>query len=127
MKYNEINNRLKELKIEEFIWIIYIGIIILSFYSNNLEKKYFLFNDLLSKSKYRKIMILIFSILIVVYSYFLKDSYDSLKELKIYDTEKKKKLTSLSFIGSLLIFISGFIFLYIAYSDQDIDVELAFN
>ena len=67
MNYNDINNKLKEIKIEEFIWIVYIGIIILSFYSNNLEKKYFLFNDLISKEKYRKIMILIFSILIIVY------------------------------------------------------------
>jgi uncharacterized membrane protein len=127
MNSNEINNRLKDFKIEEFIWIIYIGIIILSFISNDLEKKFFLFNDLISKNKYRKIMILIFTILIVVYFYFLKDAYDSLKELKPYDNENKKKLTYLSFIGSLLIFISGVIFLYIAYDDQDIDVELAFN
>lgn len=125
--YDEINNRLKEIKIEEFIWIIYIGIIILSFYSNSLEKKFFLYNDLLSKEKYRKSLIIIFSILIVVYLYFLKDAYKSLKELKPYDTEKKKNLTYLSFIGSLLIAISGFIFLYIAFSDQEIDVELAFN
>lgn len=124
---NEINDRLKDIKIEEFIWIVYIGIIILSFYSNSLEKKYFLYNDKVSREKYRKIMILIFSILIVVYFYFLKDAYNSLKEIKPCDTEKKKNLTYLSFIGSLFIFISGILFLYIAYSDQDIDVELAFN
>ena len=125
--YDEINNKLKEIKIEDFIWIIYIGIIILSFYSNSLEKKYFLYNDLLSKEKYRKILIFIFSILIVVYLYFLKDSYDSLNDLKLNDSDKKKNLTYLSFIGSLLIAISGFIFLYIALNDEDLDVELAFN
>lgn len=124
---NEINNRLKDFKIEEFIWIVYMGIIVLSFISNNLERKYFLFNDKVSGEKYRKTMILIFSILIIVYSYFLKDAYESLKKLKPNDTDNKKRLTYLSFIGSLLIFISGVIFIYIAYSDQDIDVELAFN
>ena len=31
------------------------------------------------------------------------------------------------FIGSLLIFISGVIFLYIAFSDESLDVEIAFN
>ena len=72
-------------------------------------------------------MILIFSILIVVYFYFFKDAYDSLKKLKPSDSEKKKQLTYLSVVGSLFIFISGILFLYIAYSDQDIDVELAFN
>lgn len=122
-----INDKLKELKIEEIIWIIYIGIIILSFYSNKLEKNYFLFKDQTSKEKYRKNMILIFSILIFVYFYFLKDSFNSIKNLKKYDTDKKKKLNYLSFIASLLIFISGIIFLYIAYNDYEIDVELAFN
>ncbi len=124
---DNINNKLKELKIEEFIWIMYIGIIALSFYSNSLEKKYFLFKDICSKKKYRKTLIIIFSILIVVYLYFLKDSYDSLKELKPTDSNSKQKLTYLAFIASLLIAISGFIFLYVAYNDQDIDVELAFN
>ena len=124
---SNIKNKLKEIKIENFIWIIYIGIIILSFYSNNLEKNYFLYNDIDSKNKYRKIMILIFTILIFVYLYFFKDSYDSLKSLKYSDSSKKKRLNELSFLASTLILISGIIFLYIAYNDQDIDVELAFN
>ena len=120
-------NRLKEIKTEEFIWIIYLGIIILSFYSNKLEKDYFIYKNNTSKENSRKIMIIIFSILILVYFYFLKDSYNSIKELNINDSNKKKKLNYLSFIASLLIFISGIIFLYIAYNDNDIDVELAFN
>lgn len=127
MKYHKLNEKLKELKTEEFIWIIYIGIIALSFYSNKLERKYFIYNDNESKEKYRKTMILIFSILIVVYLYFFKDSYDDLKSLRPYDSQEKKNLVTLSFIGSLLIAVSGFIFLYIAFKDQNIDVELAFN
>lgn len=127
MDNEELNRRLKQLKIEDFIWIIYIGIIIFSLYSNTFERKYFLYNDHESKEKYRKIMISIFVILVIVYAYFLKDSFDDIKGLKSYDTEDKKRLTKLSFLGSLLIFISGIIFLYIALSDENIDVELAFN
>lgn len=127
MDNEELNRRLKQLKIEDFIWIIYIGIIIFSLYSNTFERKYFLYNDHESKEKYRKIMISIFVILVIVYAYFLKDSFDDIKGLKPYDTEDKKRLTKLSFLGSLLIFISGIIFLYIALSDENIDVELAFN
>lgn len=127
MNYFNLEEKLKELKIEEIIWIIYIGIIILSFYSNNLERKYFIFNDNIAKEKYRKIMILIFSILIVVYLYFLKDSYDDYKDLKVYNSDEKKQLVTLSFIASLFIFISGIIFLYIAFKDENMDVELAFN
>lgn len=122
-----LNNKLKQLKIEDFIWLIYIFIIFLSWYSNNLERKYFIYNDLNSKEKYRKIMVFIFSILIIVYLYFLKDSYDDIRDLNIYAKDKSTNLKYLSFIGSLFIFISGLIFLYIAIEDEDLNVELAFN
>lgn len=124
---NELEEKLKQLRIEDFIWVIYIGIIFLSYYSNYLERKYYVSGDVNSKNKYRNIMILIFSILIFVYLYFLYDSYKSINNLKFSDSEKKKRLLYLSFLASLLIFISGIIFLYIAVYDTDLNVELAFN
>ena len=124
---NDIQNRLKEIQIEDFIWIIYLGIIALSFYSNYLEKDFFLNNNINSKNKYQSIIILIFSILVIVYAYFLYDSYQSIKSLKDSDTDKTKLLTYLSFYASLLIFISGLIFLYIAINDENLNIELAFN
>ena len=124
---NEIEDKLKQIRIEDFIWVIYIGIIALSYYSNYLEKKYYVNGDLYSKDKYRNIIILIFSILLIVYFYFLYDSYKSVSELNVFDSEKKKRLVYLSFLASLLIFISGAIFLYVAVSDTDLNVELAFN
>ena len=117
---DDVIKRLKELKTEDCIWILYIGIIILSLYSNTLERKYFLYNDKVSKEKYRKITIGIFTILVFVYAYFLNDSMTGLND-------KSSDLTKLSFVGSLLIFISGIIFLYIAIMDKDINVEVAFN
>ena len=127
MNNEQLNEKLKELKIEDFIWFVYIGIIFLSWYSNSLERKYFIFNDQISKEKYRKIIIIIFSILVIVYFYFLSDSYKSLKSLNQFDSKKKQDLVYLSFIASLLIAISGLIFLYIALEDEDLNVELAFN
>lgn len=124
---SRIDEKLRQIRIEDFIWVIYIGIIALSYYSNFLERKYYVFNDLESKDKYRNIIILIFSILLIVYFYFLYDSYKSVKDLKSFDSEKKKRLVYLSFLASLLIFISGSIFLYIAFTDTDLNVELAFN
>ena len=127
MNYNDINNKLKQIETENYIWIIYIFIIILSWYSNSLEKKYFIYNDINSREKYRTTLIIIFSILIIVYLYFLKSSYDDVKNIKTYDSEKKKQLVNASFLASLLIAISGFLFLYIAIRDDSIDVEIAFN
>lgn len=127
MNYEEINEKLKILNTEDYIWLIYIGIIFMSWYSNSLERKYFTENDIESKTKYQKIMILIFTILIVIYLYFLKESINDIKNLKTWDTPKKKNLVYLSFLGSLLIAISGFIFLYISIVDENLDIELAFN
>lgn len=127
MNNEELNKRLKQLKIEDFIWIIYIGIIIMSWYSNYFERKYFIYNDLESKEKYRKIIIFIFIILVIIYAYFCKDSYEDLKSLNSYDSEEKKQLTLLSFIASLLIVISGIIYLFIAIKDEYVNVEIAFN
>lgn len=127
MDINELNDKLKEFKAEEFVWIIYIGIIILSFYSNELERKYFINNDLESKKKYTDLMIAIFTILLIVYMYFARSSLDDVRNLKENDSTDKKRLTYLSFVGSFLILISGIIFLYIAFQNENLDVELAFN
>lgn len=127
MDYVHLNKKLKQLKTEDYIWIVYIGIIVMSWYSNNLERNYYIYNDLNSKERYQKIMIFIFLILVIVYAYFLKDAFDDLKNLKPTDSYKKKKLITLSFVGSLLIAISGVIFLYIAFNNENLDVELAFN
>lgn len=127
MNYSELENKLRELKIEDNIWVIYIGIIFASWYANHLERNYFLYNDTESKKMYRKIMIGIFTILIVIYYYFVKDSVEDIKNIKPTDSEQKKELLTLSLVGSLLIITSGIIFLYIAIKDEDIEVELAFN
>ena len=124
---SDLNKKLKELRNEDFIWILYIGIIFLSLLSNVYEKDYFINKNNNSKTNYHNLNIIIFSILTIVYLYFLKSSFSSLKSLKENDSYKKKKLTYLSFLGSLLIAFSGFIFLYIALVDNDLDVEIAFN
>jgi uncharacterized membrane protein YbhN (UPF0104 family) len=124
---SEVIERLKELDIEEFIWIIYLGIIFLSFLSNTLERNYFESGEEEDKEKYRGIMIVIFSILIIVYFYFFQDSLKTVLKLDSSITDKKKNLNLLACVASFLILISGIIYLYIAFKDEDLDVELAFN
>ena len=72
-------------------------------------------------------MILIFTILIIIYYHFTKSSYENIKKLNINDSEKKKILTFASYIGAILVLISGIIFLTIAVLDEEIEVEIAFN
>ena len=120
-------DRLKEIKDENIVWIIYIGIIILSYYANYKEVKYILYNDEKSRKKYQDTMILIFTILVIIYYYFTKHTYINIKKLNSRDSEKKITLTYASFIGTLLVLISGIIFLSIVILDENIEVEIAFN
>ena len=119
--------RLNDIKTENFIWIIYLFIIFLSYYANSKEKNYILYNDQKSRQEYQTLLIIIFGILLIVYLYYVIDSYNEIKNLKYYDTAKKKNLTYASFIGSFLVLLSGIIFLTIAIIDDEINVEIAFN
>ena len=124
---NEIIDKLKEINIEDFIWVIYIFIIILSWYSNSLERSYFINKKEEDKENYRCIVVMIFTILLVVYGYFVKSSWDDFKTLSNSSSDKTRELAILSLLASLLIFISGAIFLYIALNDDKLEIELAFN
>ena len=74
-----------------------------------------------------KKLIKIFSILVIIYYHFTKNNYEDILKLNSSDTNKKIILTKASFIGTLLVLISGIIFLAIAVLDENIDVEIAFN
>ena len=122
-----MEDRLREIDEENVVWIIYLGIIALSYYANYKEVKYLMANNQKEREEYRTLMIIIFTILVIVYFRFTKSSYDSINKLVDTDTEKKKTLTYASFIASLLVLISGIIFLTIIILDENIDVEIAFN
>ncbi len=119
--------RLKDIKIENNIWFLYLIIIGLSYWSNTFEKKYFIYNDQKAKETYRKLTTLIFSIVTIVYLYFAEDSIKNVKNLKPWDDKKKINLTNLNAIASNLILIAGIIFLYISIVDTELNVEIAFN
>ena len=124
---NDKLKRLEDIKIENIVWIIYIGIIILSWYANSKEKKYLLYKDLLSKKEYQNLLILIFTILVIIYFNFAKSGYEDILNLTSYDSPKKQMLTKFAFIGSFLILVSGIIYLVLAILDDEIEIELAFN
>lgn len=123
---NNIEKRLKQINIENNIWLIYLIIIGLSFYSNKLEKNYFINKNIISKETYRKINTIIFIVLILVYSYFEENAINSFFNNQ-NKTSKQKEYDTLILIASTTILISGFIFLYIILDDKNLDAEIAFN
>lgn len=119
------NEILKTINNENLAWCVYIVLILLSFYSNHLEKQYYIYDDLKAKEDYRKLNIFIFSVAVIVYFYFFEDSYKSVKDLKPGDSQKKKQFTELNFTASSLILIGGLILLYIAIFDTELETEIA--
>ena len=124
---NEINRRIEQINTENFIWFIYIVLIAMCLCANSYEKKYFYTNNIAYREEYRKFIIVIFIVAIIIYIYFFLDNYKDFKSLTPFDSKRKKNLNELSLFASSLILVSGLIFLYIAIVDVDLDVELAFN
>lgn len=117
---------LRTIEIENYIWIIYLVIIFLSFIANKEEVNYFINNDMQSKNNYRKLIIIIFSIALGIYYYFFISGYETYKKLSPYDTESKKFFETINFIANTLILIAGVIFLIIAIFDEELETEIAF-
>ncbi len=124
---NEKEELLQKIKIENWIWILYLFLIGFSFYSNYLETEYIKTESCDAKEKYRKSLIIIFSVAIFVYFYFFKDSLEDIKNQNPCDSPKKIFLENANFLASTLILIAGCIFLYIAITDTNLDIELAFS
>lgn len=117
---------LKEIEIENYIWIVYLGLIIFSFWSNNEERKYIIFGDISAKENYRKSLVLVFSIASIIYFYFFYSSYHSYKNLDKNDTESKKYFTVINLIATTLVLIAGILFLFIAIEDKELKTEISF-
>lgn len=124
---NNTKEIINEIETENFIWIIYLLIIGLSFVANSFEKDYYVNNNLESKDTYRMINIFIFSVALIIYLYFFKGNFEVINELSEFDSYEKKIFNELNYIASALIVIAGVIFLYIAIYDKNLDTEIAFN
>lgn len=123
----ELENRLKKIQIEDFIWIVYLIIIGISFYANSVERDYFLNNNKQSKEKYRELEIIVFTLVVLICIYFAVDNYKDLVKLNESANSEAIIYSYLTFVGSLAALLAGVIFLYVAIKDTEINIELAFN
>lgn len=121
----ELIERLKLLKMEDIIWTILIGLLLLSFYANVLERDYLIHNNQISKEKYRHLQTFIFVVATLTYLFYVIHDFKDMVQLKETDSSKKVENTYLSFIASLFILIAGIIFIYIAVTDTEIETEIS--
>ncbi len=93
-------------------------------YANHIEREYLVTKNKEKGEKYRNTLYIIFGTATLVYIYYTIEGF---KELNKSPNEEDKRLNELALLASILVLISGFIYLYIIYKDKDINVEIAFN
>lgn len=120
---NLLNRQLERISIENFIWLVYFFLVGFNIYSNYLEKKYILDKDINAKQKFRKINENVLLISLIIYMYFLFLNWQDLTNLKLTDSKKRIKLTTYSFIASILFVIGGLLTLYVAININTLDED----
>lgn len=120
-----INKDLEKIKLEDYIWYIYLFIIAFNLYSNYLEKQYITTGDIQARDKFRLINNTVLSVILVIYLIFLYAAFKDLKDLKHNDSAIKKRLTTLAVIAALLFVIAGAITLYVSLKKPALDDEIA--
>ncbi len=119
------NERLKQIDIENQIFIIYYIIITLSIISNEYEKKYFMYGDEVDRETYRNLLLIIFWVVFLIYLYYTIIGIEGLGGES--NNPEVDKLNKLSVLANVLVLISAIIYLYIIYKDRDINVEVVFS
>lgn len=120
-----INKDLEKIKLEDYIWYIYLFIVAFNLYSNYLEKQYITTGDTQARDKFRLINNIVLSVILIIYLIFLYAAFKDLKDLKHNDSAMKKRLTTLAVIAALLFVIAGAITLYVSLKKPALDDEIA--
>lgn len=124
---DELEERIEAIRQENFVWIIYLVVIGISYYANKLEIDYFKTNNEESAKWYRYLEILVFSIVTIIYLYFTIKDYMEVMSLSDDDSYNKKKYAYLSLISDVAVLFAAGILLYIAIDDRNIEAEIFFD
>ena len=123
---NDISKKLKRLRNEDFIWIVYFFIVVFALYSNKLDRDYLLkkVNEAYKREKY--INITIFFIAFFIYLYFLLLLTEDLGSMEKNFNDPVYRSTFIQLIAAILFLIGGAIYLIneITRKDDALDVGL---
>lgn len=118
-----LSQTLKELKYEDFIWIVYSFIVLGALISNVLERDWVIKHDRKKFTEFHFINTAIFFVSFLIYLYFVYLSYKRLKEMKSYQSIKEVFFNEANFVAACLFLIGGLIYLFTEISSNDINTE----
>lgn len=103
-------DKLMELKIDEWIWIIFIILSALNIFGDEYEKDFYLCHDIYKDGIAKKIFTFTVFVSFLIYCYLAYQRYCDIKVRR--QMGQYSSLNELRFVGNILVVISSFIFLY---------------
>ncbi len=117
----EINEKLKRLRNEDLIWIIYFFVAAFALISNMYDRKYLLNKDKSAYGKEKIINISIFVVAFFIYLYFVLLLTEDLGKMEKNFQDKKYRSTFIQLIAAILFLIGGAIYLVNEVTTNDPD------
>ena len=118
----DVFNRLKRLKTEDFIWLIYFFIAAFAVLSNAYERNFILTKNAKSHQKSKETNIILFIIAFFIYLYFALIFATDLNNMERNFNDKNYRNTLMQLIAALLFLIGGAIYL-VQEIIQDDEIE----
>ena len=106
----DISENLKELEIEDFIWIISLFSACFALLSNKLEKDYLYTHNLSKEKKYKTINITLLVIAFFIYLYFMMLNYKRIKR-NTHQSFKQMRINNANFLAATLIVLATIIYI----------------
>lgn len=120
-----IGVRLQRLNNEDMIWIVYLFIAIAAIISDKFEREFILNKNPIANKKFHTINIIVLTVALFIYIYFVFINYDDVNTLKREATKKEVILNHASLIASLLFLVGGIITLFVEINRaNNIDEEI---
>ncbi len=102
-----IKEKLKRLKTEDLIWVIYFFIVIGALLSNQYERNYLLTGDTSKQKNFKVLNITIFCVAFFIYLYFVLLNYEDVQTLRKDATRKEVLNAHIGLISALLFLVAG--------------------
>lgn len=110
------NNKIKELKIDEIVWITFIALSILNIVGDEYEIDYYQDNNQEKDSNAKKIFTFTVAVSVIIYVYFFKKNYERVEELK--EKKEDSTLAEVRLLGSTFIVVGILCLLYFQLNSQ---------
>ena len=106
----DISENLKELEIEDFIWIISLFSACFALLSNKFEKDYLYTHNLSKEKEYKTINIALLVIAFFIYLYFMMLNYKRIKN-STHQSFKQMRINNANFLAATLIVLATIIYI----------------